>query len=364
MPYDEYDRYYERDDNYELGRRYECTECGSDYSYGDDAAACCEDDDGSDDDNGERDCGEQEKPLTPAQRAILPMPLLHLLRKGGRVWSAEAEVNGVSPHDAARMIGCNEEGYTTKPDHACIIAASDCTVGAEIKVSCMRDGAKAHANMARHAYETLNTSYAYAGDNCGHHVHTDATRQTDLGTDAVRHALSAALTLARVCRNALTPLAASGFHEHRGGGHAGNLTTPVENALSMRSGLHASNAHTKARYEEREQGYNGIPTWEYRYPNGTTEAIRAHAHAGIALGLQDFAERATLDRDPEARAWLRRASDRDKHAAPWTQADAAAVLAQALHLHQDTHRALSVAAESSPSADAQHRAVWRIAATL
>lgn len=358
MPYDEEDRYYEEDAGYETGRMYPCPDCGAEFTYGEDAAACCEDDE-----NGPG-CGETERFLPATERARLTHPLRYILRRSGRIWSTEVEVNDTNPDHAARLLGCNHESYGSKPDSPRIIAASDCTVGAEIKVSCMRDGSKQHAHMATHAYLALRNGGATAGDNCGHHVHVDATRQADASSESVKRCMDAALTLARTCRAALTPIAATGFYGHRGdGGYAGSLAITTDQAIGYRNGLHASNAYGVAASLERDRGHDGIPTWEYRYPNGTTEDIRGHAHVAIALGLVDFGERAALDRDPDAREWLKRCTDREKHAAPWSEADAAAILSRALHLHRDSYTALSVAADNSPSASARHRAVWRIAAT-
>lgn len=318
----------------------------------------CEECGYADDEPDTQECGQREDPLPSAARNTSAFtPLARLLRRGGRYYSAEVEVNGISPYDAAQALGCEEDGYGSKPSRiATIVATDDCTVDAEIKLGRFRDGAK-HAANALAVYETLRRNGATCAENTGHHVHVDATRITDLGTDAVERVLRASLTLADATELALRPLAASGYARHRdpsGMGYGGNLKCGVESALGARTGWHASNAHNLALYG------SGIPTFEYRLPNGTLEPIRAHAHIAVALGLLDFGERC-LDRDHEAREIERQAADRIAHAQHWSEADAANILTRALHLHPDSLNALAIAAATSPARET-HRTVWNIAA--
>lgn len=301
--------------------------------------------------------GESESMLTDNQRGTIAQPLLHLLRRGGRYFSAEVEVNGLDPDDAARALGCDTDGYGAKPSRiATIVATDDCTVDAEIKLGRFRDGATHTAN-ARAVYDTLRRHDAFCAANTGHHVHVDATRLVDAGQDAVERVLRASLTLANATETALRPLASSGYDGHRdpsGMGYGGNLKSSVRDALNARTGWHASNAYEHVNYG------NGIPTFEYRLPNGTLEPIRAHAHIAVALGLLDFGERC-YDNDPEARTIERQAADRIAHAKHWSEADSASILSRALHLHPDSLHALALAADTGP-ANKQHRDAWRIAA--
>lgn len=305
--------------------------------------------------------GPAESQLTPTDRLILATPLLNILRKGGRFWSSEVELNGLDPETAARIAGIPMESYGSKPrTDAYICATSDCTVDAEIKVGRIRDGGKMPAELARVTYDALRSRGAECHYNAGHHVHVDATRICDLGTDAVDTVLRASLTLANACEPALRALASSGYPGHRGGGsneYAGSLKDSPDAAMRGRSAWHASNAWGCARYGV-ESG--GIPTFEYRLPNGTLEPIRAHAHVAMALGLLDFGER-FLDRDPDARDFVRKAEGCISGRNGYGEADAAGVLSRALHLSLDSIKALTVAADTGPTS-AQHREVWRIAA--
>lgn len=304
--------------------------------------------------------GDQENALTVADRNLMPHPLLNILRKGGRYWSSEVEINSLTVDDAARVAGIPHESYGAKSrQDAYICATSDCTVDAEIKIGRIRDGAKIPADYARNTYNTLRNGGAVCHHNAGHHVHVDATRICDMGTDAVITVLRASLTLASACEPALMALAASGYDWHRQGenDYAGSLKDSVNTAERNRSAWHAANARNCAHYGV-ESG--GIPTFEYRLPNGTTEPIRAHAHVAIALGLLDFGER-FLDRDPDARDFVRRAEGRLASHDGYLEGDAAGILSNALHLHPDSIKALAIAADTGP-ASKQHRDVWKIAA--
>lgn len=302
-----------------------------------------------------------ETSLSSALRIVPFAPLARILRRGGRYWSAEVEINGLSPVGAARAIGCDQESYGTKlRDAGTIVATDDCTCHAEIKIGRMRDGATMTAR-ALAAYDSLREHGAGCGYNTGHHVHVDATRVVDLGAEAVDTVLTASLTLASACEPTLKALASTGYATHRdthGDGYAGSLKDSKNSALSQRTAWHASNAHYVAQYGP-EGG--AISTFEYRLPNGTTEPIRAHAHIAVALGLLDFGER-VLDREPDALETLRRAQDRIAHAQDWSMADGAAILTRALTLHPNSLACLSIAAQTAPT-DKQTRDVLALAAS-
>lgn len=306
--------------------------------------------------------GPSERTLLPGDRNRLAYPLLSILRKGGRFWSAEVEINGLDPQSAATIAGIPMESYGAKPTKdAYICATSDCTVDAEIKIGRIRDGGKIPAEMARNTYDALRSRGAECHFNAGHHVHVDATRMCDLGTDAVGTVLRASLTLANACEPALTALASSGYPHHRGddeNSYGGSLKDSASHAERSRTAWHASNAWSAARYGIETGG--GIPTFEYRLPNGTTEPIRAHAHVAIALGLLDFGER-YLDRDQYAREWVRKAEARINGHNGWGESDSASVLSRALHLSPDSITALAIAADTGPASQ-QHCDVWKIAA--
>jgi hypothetical protein len=256
------------------------------------------------------------------------------------------------------------ESYGRKPTQdAYICATSDCTVDAEIKVGRIRDGSKVASDYARNTYDILRSRGAECQYNAGHHVHVDATRMVDLGTDAVDTVLRASLTLANACETALLALASSGYPGHRSwdddNGYAGSLKDSADLAMRSRTAWHASNAYHAARYGGIEHS-GGIPTFEYRLPNGTTEPIRAHAHVAIALGLLDFGER-YLDRDPDARDFVRRAETKILNTPGYNEADAGAILSRALHLSPDSLKALAIASDTAP-ASRQHREIWKMAA--
>lgn len=302
------------------------------------------------------------------ERAIPPdlaskatfQPFARLLRRGGRYFSCEVEVNGIDSYDAQRALGCDSDGYSYKSSETgSIVATDDCTCDAEIKIGKMRDGATITA-AAANVYDTLRQAGAYCGFNTGHHVHVDAARITQLGTEAIETVLSASLALASACNPTLVGLAATGYSGHRdtsGHGYAGTLKDSPSRAMTDRTAWHASNA----RYCASDYPYSaGIPTFEYRLPNGTTYAIRGHAHAAVALGLLDFGER-VLDEDPEALDYLRHAEDKLSHAGEWNAPDGASILTRALHLHTNSLTALNIAAHTSPL-DAQTRQVFALAA--
>lgn len=305
--------------------------------------------------------GPAEVALTPADRNVLAFPLLSILRKGGRFWSSEVEINGLDPETAASIAGITMESYGAKSKRdTYICATSDCTVEAEIKIGRIRDGGKLPAETARYTYDALRDGGAECNFNAGHHVHVDATRLCDLGTDAVAVALRASLTLANACEPALRALAASGYPRHRSeetNTYGGSLKDSADIAERSRTAWHSANAWSCARYGVDS---GGIPTFEYRLPNGTVEPIRAHAHIAVALGLLDFGER-YFDHDYDARAFVRKAEQRVKDNLSWSESDSANILSNALHLSLDSLKALAIAAKTGP-ASKQHRDVWNIAA--
>lgn len=297
------------------------------------------------DDDEAPDYGIDEEPISDTLRTLTFDPLARILRRGGRYWSTEVEINGISSYTAATILGAEQDGYTYKATEAgTIIATDDCTCDAEIKIGRMRDGATM-TRRARATYDTLRENGAGCGFNTGHHVHVDASRIVNDGIDTVEAVLQASLTLASACNPTLVALASSGYPSHRdpnGSNYAGSLKHG--DALRNRTAWHASNARYVA---QNGDGY-GIPTFEYRLPNGTTEPIRAHAHIAVALGLLDYGERCH-DGDTEAQMILGQAQDRVSHAGDWSEADGAAILSRALHLHPDSLRALAIAAETGPA---------------
>lgn len=325
----------EETDNHPDSDLYECR-CG-------DCEACGYSDDEENFDNID------ERPISSDLRSLITfLPLDRILRRGGRYFSCEVEVNGISVYGAARAIGCDEGSYSARTrENGQIVATDDCTCSAEIKIGRMRDGAKM-TQAARDTYASLAAAGAGCGYNTGHHVHVDATRICDLGTDAVDEVLTASLTLASALDPTLRALAASGYPEHReqatGEGYAGSLKDSIDRAKNHRTAWHASNARY---HSEHGPGNGGIPTFEYRLPNGTIEPIRAHAHVAVALGLLDFGER-VMDGDPDAKDFYRQARDRVAHAGDWSQADGAAILTRALHLHPNSAKCLEIAAATSP----------------
>lgn len=314
------------------------------------------DDDDGDDTTG---YGNDEHALPWDLGRLLSNPLVRILNRNGRVWSAECEINGMGYSRAARILGCDTGGYSQKPQQdGYIISTSDCTVDAEIKLGRFRDGSSGLARNAARVYSQLRREGAGAGYNCGHHVHVDATRLVDLGTDAVDAVLSASLTLASACQPTLYALAATGYDQHRGSSYGGDLKERHDEALRSRTAWHASNA----RYCAQEGGiaWGSIPTFEYRLPNGTLFAERAHAHVAIALGLLDFGERC-YEGDANARDTLRRATDRLTHGIDYSEADGAVIISRALDLHPHSRTALHIAAETAPL-PAQAKSVFKIEA--
>lgn len=289
-----------------------------------------------------------EQPLSLAMRRVTFAPLARMLRRGGRYWSSEVEINMLDEYAASRVLSAERESYGHKATAAgTIIVTSDCTCDAEIKIGRMRDGATM-TQRARDAYDTLRNAGAACGYNTGHHVHVDASRIVLEGADAVETVLRASLTLASACNPTLVALAASGYDQHRDElseeGYGGSLKTSHSRALTGRTAWHATNAH----YVANNGRDYGIPTFEYRLPNGTLEPIRAHAHIATALGLLDFGERCK-DGDADALDHLRQAEERIGHAQDWSEADGAAILTRALQLHPDSLKALAIAAKTSPA---------------
>lgn len=292
----------------------------------------------------------REVMLSPSQRDLLPDPVRWILRKGGRVWSAEVECNGLRVDDVRSFLHMEAGNYSTRPEHPSVIVSGDSTVDAEIKVSCMRDGSAAHQAMALDAYARLSGAGAFAATNAGHHVHVDGTRVADLGYDESQRVMIAAAKVGFITQEALVRLATSGYQAHRHGQTEWRID---ERVMEQRSNYHGERLAMAAREQT-----GSCATAEYRLPNATLEPIRAHAHIAIALGLLDFAERAVLDSDSEAQAMLLTIEDRCNHAAVFEEHLAASFLADALHLSSDSHRALAIAAATSP-ASTKHKRLWR-----
>lgn len=296
----------------------------------------------------------EETLLSESQRALLASPLRWMLRKGGRCWSAEVECNGHNMSDVARITGMQTGNYSTRPDTPTILASSDATVDAEIKISCMRDGSAVHQDMALSAYRQLVGIGQFCATNSGHHVHVDATRLADLGYEAAEKVVLNATKLGVVCHEAISRIAATGYPAHR---FAGGAPSTVEWYQDNRAMEHRSHLHgERLAYAARDQqGRNA--TVEYRLPNGTLEPIRAHAHIALALGLLDFGERC-YDGDPQALSILTAATDRLQHAALLDEETAATMLLDALHLSSDSAKALAIAVATCPAND-KHKRIWR-----
>lgn len=306
----------------------------------------------------------EEQAVPEGMRDLVREPLRFMLRKSGRVWSAEVECNGLHYGDVAGQLGLSTGNYSTRPDRPVIIATGDATVDAEIKVSCRRDGSRPLSVEAVAVYDAMRGWGQFCAENAGHHVHVDATRLGDLGWDIARDVTTAAAQLGWVTAQALVPLSSSGYRGHRyAGAREGRSSWALEPGMDDyvmqgRYNLHGERLGHAAR---RNDGRNA--TIEYRLPNGTLWPIRAHAHAAIALGLLDWAERAVLDGDPEASAELVRVRDRLGHVQQFNQVNAAEFLSRALHLHDDSLRAVAVAAATGPATDG-HTRVWRDLAGL
>lgn len=281
-----------------------------------------------------------EEPLALAQRAALESPLRRILEKGGRVWSAEVEVDHISPREAARVLGVEQGQYSIRPDEPSVVAASDSSVDAEIKISCMRDGSPAHAALATSTYRTLFANQARARLNTGHHVHIDGTRLADLGADTTLDVLLAASRIGHVTSAAMRALCASGYARHRGYGGAGTFRTDRDNIQTKGPAIHGQRVVGAARDNMRLR-YSGA-TMEFRMPNGTLEPVRAHAYVALGAALLDVAERAVLDGEPAAVEALRLADDRLGHASPFAQPLATQFILDHLRMSEDSLLALAI----------------------
>jgi hypothetical protein len=315
---------------------------------------------------------QDESWLAPAQANSLRSPLLHILRNGGRSWSAEVELNGLSYSHAARVLKTAVAGYRERSDQrGSVVSTPDCTVDAEVKLSRMRDGNATHAKTCVNAYHALRGADAVAGYNCGHHVHVDASRLAEMDYYKAQEVVQAAAFVGAACDKTLTALAASGYAHHRmyEDNDYGAPGWAFSEVLNDRFAIHGSTISHAISY-----GTPGSATVEYRLPNGTLEPIRAHAHIAIAVGLLDLAERAILDLDAEALKLVDRARSSvesviDNYAwqpggdegAGFDEVQGAGILAKALRLHQDSYRALAAACASAP-AHPQHKAIWTTAA--
>ena len=299
------------------------------------------------------------------------LPLLNLLDRPGTKWSAEVEVVGLGVSRSASAIGCPTDSYGGSAEgNGSIIVTPDATVDAEIKLSRMTSGSREDAYACRTAYEELRYAGAIADYSCGHHVHIDACRMAEQGSDVTGAVIAAAAALGASCDATLTALAAAGYREHREG--AGNTyggdwyVGPY--AMNDRYKLHASRANYAISY-----GNPSNATVEYRLPNGTLYAERSHAHVALAAGLVDLASAAILDSCPTAaeavaaaftrlQGWVSPYSPGTDYLPPcYSEADGAAFLSRYLRLHVDSFKALALAAADSP-ASKQHKDVWAIAA--
>lgn len=286
-----------------------------------------------------------ETELSLDQRESIAYPLHRILLKGGRVWSAEVEVDHLSVGAAARALRVEQGQYSTRPDQTSVIAASDSSVDAEIKISCLRDGAITHSGLAVQTYETLRQHLALARMNCGHHVHIDGTRAADAGSQPATDAVWAMSQLGRSCRSVLLRLCASGFRQHRAYGATQVFASGPDGIRSKSVAIHGQRLISSARNQSIR--YSGATT-EFRVPNGTLEPIRGHAYVALAMGLWDLAERAVLDEEPFAIEALRLAEERIAHAAEFTQEIAAQFLIDHLALSDDSFLALAITAHTSP----------------
>lgn len=299
-------------------------------------------------------------------------PLRNILRIPGMLWSAEVELVGIGYSRAARELGCETDSYGgSDGGHGTILATPDATVDAEVKLSRMLDGSPDCAETCCDAYYTLRDAGGVADLSCGHHVHIDASRLAEAGLDVATEVVAAAAALGASCDRTLTALAASGYSEHRedsGNSYGGDWHVGAY-AMGDRYKLHGSRTSYAINY-----GNPHNATVEYRLPNGTLYAERAHAHVGIAAGLVHLASAAILDADPSAVEAVTAAYDRlqgwqspycNAVSTPtppaFSEADGAAFLSRHLHLHTDTLRALHLAAKDGP-ATRQHEDVWSIAA--
>lgn len=295
---------------------------------------------------------QRETLLSDAQRSAMS-PLRYLLKKNGRVWSAEVEVNGITRDMCAERLGMQTGQYSTKPDQPTVMASSDGTVDAEIKISCMRDGSQQHQNMAIAAYLGLADQGAWCAHNAGHHVHVDATRVSDLGVERAKEISVACAKLGWVTSDALARICASGYKGHRYGGP--DKVSQFWNTSTAWSGR--GNFHGSPLLNSVASGTGRRATLEFRLPNATIEPLRSHAYVALALGVLDWAERAVLDGDSDAQDQLATITDRLAHASPWDEETGALFLRDNLQISDESLVALAVAAHTSP-ASAKHKRAW------
>lgn len=302
---------------------------------------------------------------------VLLDPLHNILALPGTIWSAEVEIVGMGYSRAARVLGASSGSYGEQGEAGEIVCTSDATVDAEVKLSRMQDGSPHDGRLCSDAYATLREEGAQADLSCGHHVHVDASRMAGEGVEKTLAVVTAAAALGACCDRTLTALASTGYREHReesGNSYGGDWHVGPY-VLGDRYKLHGSRASYAISY-----GNPSGATVEYRLPNGTVYADRAHAHVAIAAGLVDLASRAILDECPDAseavaaafarlQGWVSPYSG-DHRAEPpaFSEADGAAFLTRYLHLHHDSLRALALAADDAPTSK-QHRDVWHIAAS-
>lgn len=281
-------------------------------------------------------------------------PFENLLPKGGKVWSAEVEINVLTPGEAATALGVETGSYSIRPDVPSVVTASDSSVDAEVKVSCMRDGAAHHAEYAQRTYRLLREEGAEVRANCGHHVHIDATRAVDAGLDAVINVGWAASRMGRMITPALLPLCSSGYSRHRGYNAENRFVQERNHLISKGWALHAARAMAQA--QRRNLAYSGA-TFEFRMPNGTLEALRAHAYVAIGMSLIDFGERFALDAEPAAVQSMAMIDDWLDHARVPEVGFAARFMHEHLALSDDSLMAITATVCSAPTS-AAHKRVW------
>lgn len=287
-----------------------------------------------------------EQPLTRAQRRVLDQPLRNILVKGGRVWSAEVEVDHLNPGQAANVLGVQAGQYSTRPDSPSVVACSDSSVDAEIKISCMRDGSRAHGVLATGTYYQLYEALARARLNTGHHVHIDGTRLADLGGEVAMEVLVAASTFGFANQPVLRAICASGYSRHRAYGGAHQFRTSPDHLSSKGPAIHGQRMLGAAR-NNMQIAYSGA-TMEFRMPNGTLEPIRAHAYVALAAALLDFGERAVLDAEPSAVEALRQLTELVQHSHSFAEDVSAQFMIDNLALSDDSFAALAVAGWTAP----------------
>jgi hypothetical protein len=315
--------------------------------------------------------------------AGIDRPLWRILRNGSRLWSAEVECNGV------REYGLDLPSGRRFTPGGVVDVVDDCTCDVEVHLSRMTDGDMQDAELCAAVYESIRYHGGYAGYNAGHHVHVDAGHLVALGVDVATSVVQAAATIGAACDSALYVLAASGYDQHRHDagndyGHAGwHLGA---DAMRNRYALHGSRLGYNLDYG---QGNGRGATVEYRLPNATLYAERAHAHVAVAMGLLDLAERAMLTGDRKAQDALRNARERvgadllgqylypigkggytpsyhpaglTTAKASWDEQTAAEFLAEHVAFSGDSYRALSAACATAP-ASPEHKRTWETAVT-